>query len=117
MINKEIRKILKNENQVFFLKKQSEPGFLDSFILGFMVYLIKGNDYDYLIITNRRIVTIRRNKVLTNVEYKTDKKLIFNSIKSEITGLDLENNNITIGLSFIRLTYEEIQNIKKILNA
>lgn len=117
MLNNDIKKILRDEEQIVFLKKKSESNLLDTVILGFIVYLLRGNAYDYFIITNRRIITIRRNKFLTNIEYKTDKKLIFNSIKPDITGVDLDNNNTTIELSFMRLTYEEIQNIKKTLNA
>ena len=117
MLNKAIKNILRDEDQVIFLKKKSEPSFIDTFIFGFFAYLLKGNAYDYFIITSKNIVTIRKSKVLTNIEYNTDEKIIFNSIKPDITVIDLENNKITIELSFIRLTYEEIQDIKRILSA
>ena len=117
MIKQEIQELFQDEGKVLFIKKRSEISFSEYFFLGFLVFFTKGIEYDYLMVTNHRVVTIKRNQVLVNAEYKNDEKLIFNSIKPEINCIDLDNNKANVGLQFLRLTYEEIQHIKKVLNA
>ncbi len=116
MIKQEIQELFQDEGKVLFIKKRSEISFSEYFFLGFLVFFTKGIEYDYLMVTNHRVVAIKRNQVLVNAEYKNDEELIFNSIKSEIKGIDLDNNKINVGLEFLRLTYEEIQQMKKIFN-
>lgn len=115
MTKKEIQKLLQDEGKVLFIKKRSEISFSEYFFLGFLVFFTKGIEYDYLMITNHRVVTIKRNQILVNAKYENDEELIFNSIKSVIKGIDLNNHKINVELEFLRLTYEEIHQIKQTL--
>ncbi|WP_282134355.1 hypothetical protein [Seonamhaeicola maritimus] len=112
---KYINSILKKEQNIFLLKKSSVPGILDNTLVG-LAYLILNRNKDYLLITNKRIVCLVKNRLITNEEYNSFSKIQFNSSSDKIIFENLENKKQNLGLRKFRLSYEEIQKLKQILN-
>ena len=112
---KYINSILRNEKEIFIIKKTSERGFLDNTIFGF-IHLIRNRDKDYFLITDKRIIYLIKNKIINNSEYINFSKITFNSNSDSISYINKNNDKQNINLRNLRLSYEEIQKIKKFLN-
>ncbi|MEP1488686.1 MAG: hypothetical protein ABJK28_09685 [Algibacter sp.] len=112
---KYINSIHKNERSFFFIKKISESGFWDNTIFG-LIQFILNRDKDYFSITNKRIVYLVKNKLIKNSEYSDFSKIKFNSNNDQISFKNLHNQTKAISLRKLRMTYEEIQKLKKTLN-
>jgi len=115
MNNKGIQEILKSEEGVFILKKKSELSFwrffLDSFFLtNFFMNLLFDEKNDYLIITSKRLLIGKENKLIKNISLK-EYKVEFNAIVPEIRYYN-DKENRKIRLTFLMITYEETQEIK-----
>ena len=67
-------------------------------------------------ITDRRILFSKRNKIIRNVIYRNFQEISFDSMTNKLIFYDIKNKKRWIDLSEIRLNYEENQNLKKVLN-
>ncbi|TYA84099.1 hypothetical protein [Seonamhaeicola marinus] len=112
---KYINSILEKEEQKFFLKKASERGFIDNSLIG-LLYFILNKDKDYFLITNKRIVCLVKNRLVLNSKYNNFSNIEFNSNNDNIKFENSENKAKSLSLRSFRLSYEEIQKLKKILN-
>ncbi len=72
---------------------------------------------DELIITDKRIILTIANKVICNVVYKDFSTIKYNSMDNRVDFIDINNNKRHIGLKSFRITFDEIQHLKKTLNA
>ncbi|AUP78395.1 hypothetical protein [Flavivirga eckloniae] len=103
------------------IKKTSEGNFSetlmssDKSLIG-LLFFLKRKKFDYLIITKQRILYIIRNKVIKNVSYSNQSKVNFDLKKNRIEYYDEKQEKEYIELSDLRITLEEIQQIKSILN-
>ncbi|WP_292950019.1 PH domain-containing protein [Olleya sp. UBA1516] len=109
-------KIISDETVLLKLKKKSDIGFWQYQILGLLSFFAN-NQFDYLFITNKRIVVLIKDTVVTNIEYHNFKELKFNSMNNTLSFNDSNNQQQQLSLNKLRLTYEEIQLIKKKLHA
>lgn len=116
MKNKEIKFLLETEGSVLVLKKKSDSGFLDFFytnnVIVDLFLFFRRKKYNYLIITEKRIVLINKNELLKNVFYDFNKGLRFNSITFEISFFDENLKSRKVKCSFLKVSYEEVQLIK-----
>ena len=109
-------KIIKEETILLKLKKKSDIGFWQYHILGLLSFFTN-NQLDYLFITNKRILILIKDNIVTNIAYTGFEKLKFNSINNTLSFIDTNNQQQQLSLNKLRLTYEEIQQIKKKLHA
>jgi len=105
-------KIIKEETILLKLKKKSDIGFWHYHILGLLSFFTN-NQLDYLFITNKRILILIKD----NIAYTGFEKLKFNSINNTLSFIDTNNQQQQLSLNKLRLTYKEIQQIKKKLHA
>ncbi|WP_298346212.1 hypothetical protein [uncultured Algibacter sp.] len=110
-----VKSILKTEEDIFLIRKKSEPGFWNNIIFG-LLSLILNRDKDYFLITNERIVLLVKNKLIINSNYEEFSKIQFNSNNDTISFKNYNSNERQRSLKSLRLSYEEIQKIKKVLN-
>lgn len=108
-------KIIKGEETLFKIKKKSEIGFWHYQILGLFSYFVNKSS-DYLIITDRRILIVIKDEILNNIEYKDFPKIKYNSISGILSFQNTLNKTKNLSLKKLRLTYEEIQLLKKKLD-
>ncbi len=116
MNTNDIKLLFEKEGEVIFLKKKSELGFLDIFytnnvILDCLLFFRK-TKYHSLIISKKRIVLIRKNKLIKEFFYNSNEGIKFNSVIPEIVFFDQKGKTDIINISFMRLTFEEIRLIK-----
>ncbi len=110
-----INSILENEKNIFFINKNSESGFWDNTIFG-LINLIRYRDKDYFLITDKRIVCLIKNILIKNSKYSDFSKIKFNSNDDSLWFFDDEGKEQRLNLRGMRLSYEEIQKLKKTLN-
>jgi hypothetical protein len=112
-INK-ISFVSKNEKILLLIKKRAEIGFWDYQILGLFSFLLNRKN-DYLLITNKRVVYSLNDELNKTINYKDFNNIKFNSLNDELSLRNEKDENKIINLKGLRLTYEEIQKIKKVL--
>lgn len=121
MNDEEIKELLKTEGEILFLKKKSELGFMDvlyanNFILDFLLFFRK-TKYDYLIITQERMIYINKNKLVNEFLYDINQGIKFNSLIPEVVFSESKGNKTNrIKFPSMRITYEEIKLIKNKLS-
>lgn len=108
-------KIIRGEDVIIKIKKKSEISFWQYHILG-LLSLFLNNTHDYFFITERRILLVVKKEIITNIEYHDFDKISFNSLNDSLKISIKENEKQTISLKRLRLSYEEIQYLKKKLN-
>lgn len=112
---KYIKSILQKENKIFLFKKTSESDILDNTLIG-LLYFVLNKDKDYLLITDKRIVHLVKNRLIKNSEYNNFSNIKFNSNSDTIDFENIENEKQILYLRNFRLSYEEIQKLKKAIN-
>jgi hypothetical protein len=118
MSDKEINELLNTDEEILFLKKKSEISFLSYVFsnlkgINFLYLLFVREKYDYLIMTHKRVFLLKKNKLVRSLTFKNGEKVIYNAIVPELKIFDKENNIKRLGLNFMRITYEENQEIKR----
>jgi hypothetical protein len=107
--------IIKDENILLKIRKKSEASFWEYQILGLLYYFFNLG-YDYIIVTDKRIVCVIKNELIKNVEYQVFSSLKFNSNNNNLQFKNHQGQTQIINLNRFRPSYEEIQIIKKLLN-
>lgn len=113
-IENNIETYLKNEKELLFIKKRAEIGFWDYQILGLFSFILNRKN-DCLVITDKRVVYSLEDEFIKNIKYKGFSNIKFNSLNDELTLMNEKNEINIINLKGLRLSYEEIQKIKKAL--
>ncbi|WP_103072306.1 hypothetical protein [Aquimarina sediminis] len=116
MTKKEIDTLIKKENGVILLKKDSEETFLESFfgelsVLTFVYFLIK-RKIDYLILTEQRVLFIIRNKIIENRTLTGTEKVVYNGIKPSFE-INTSEQQYSFSLRKLRVSYEESKLIRQ----
>jgi hypothetical protein len=117
-MNKEIKidyADIEEEGILLLIKKKSETSYWEYSIFGILSYFLNYKK-DYLIITKKRIVYIIRDEILKNSFYSDFSSIKFNSLNDIMSYKTIDNKNEKINLKNFRITYEEIQKLKEILN-
>ena len=117
MTKKEINNILKSESGIILLEKESEQSFFESILnntVSFIsaIYFLTRKKLDSLILTEKRILIIVRNKIQLEKKLNGNESLIYNGVKSALEITDLNEKSI-IGLNKLRVSYEEGKSIRK----
>ncbi|UAB74374.1 hypothetical protein [Mesoflavibacter sp. SCSIO 43206] len=107
--------LIKDENILLKIKKKSQASFWEYQILGLFYYLFNLS-FDYFIITEKKIVYVIKNKLIKIDEYSDFSTLEFNSKNDIFYYKNIDNQEQKLNLKRLRLSYEEIQKIKKVLN-
>lgn len=110
-----VKSILKTEKCLLVIKKKSEIGFWDYQMLGLFSFLTR-KEKDYLVITEKRIIYVIKNELIKDEEYYKFSKIKFNHFNDTINFVNAENEPCSINIKEFRITYEEIQKLKEILN-
>ena len=106
--------LIKDEKIILKIKKKSEASFWEYQILGLLYYFFNLG-YDYLIVTDKRVLLVIKNELIKNVEYGIFSSLKFNSNNNNLYLINSQNRKQIINLNRFRPSYEEIQDIKKLL--
>ncbi|MFP4845292.1 hypothetical protein [Winogradskyella sp. PE311] len=112
---KYINSILRNENTLVVIIKRSEPDFWGYTTIGHLAYVL-GKKKDCLIITEKEILYLIRSKLKKKVKYLDFSEIRFNHMNDNMYYKDAGNNEQSIKLDELRITYEEIQYLKSKLN-
>ncbi|MGY6648068.1 hypothetical protein [Wenyingzhuangia sp. IMCC45574] len=110
MTTKDIEYLLANETGTILLKKESEKSFFESLLENWtsiisLIYYLKRRKYDYLILTNRRIIIIVRNKKSKEILIEGFTSCNYNGIKCELE-INNSKGTITVPLKSLRINYE-----------
>ncbi|MFC5044841.1 hypothetical protein ACFSTE_21715 [Aquimarina hainanensis] len=115
-----INLILKNESGIILLKKESKQSFWEAFFSQWIsiitaFYLLTRNKNDFLILTEKRLILIIRNKTYLEQKLNRTASFNYNGIKStlEITN---QKNSSCIKLNKLDVSYEEGKLIRRKLN-
>ncbi|MEE9364537.1 MAG: hypothetical protein V3U92_18200 [Cellulophaga sp.] len=117
MTKKEINNILKTESGIILLEKESEQSFFEAIlsnwvsILSAMFFLTR-TKLDTLILTEKRMTLIVRNKVYIERIFIEIESLNYNEIKSTLEVTD-QNQQFSFPLNKLRISYEESKLIKQ----
>jgi len=111
MTKKEIKNIVKTESGVILLEKESEQSFFESILnntVSFIsaIYFLTRKKLDSLILTEKRILLIVRNKIQLEKKLNGNESLTYNGVKSALEITD-QNEKSIIGLNKLRVSYEE----------
>ena len=111
MTKKEIENILKTESGIILLEKESEQSFFESIInntvsLISAIYFLTRKKLDSLILTEKRILLIMRNKIQLEKKLNGNESLTYNGVKSALEITD-QNEKSIIGLNKLRVSYEK----------
>lgn len=112
---KYINSILRNESTLVVIIKRSEPDFWGHTTIGHIAYVLKKKK-DCLIITKKEILYMIRSKLKKKIQYLDFSEIRFNHMNDNMYYKDLDNNEQHIKLDELRITYGEIQYLKKKLN-
>ncbi|WP_434035717.1 hypothetical protein [Formosa sp. 4Alg 33] len=117
MTKKEINNILKSESGIILLEKESEQSFFESILnntvsLISAIYFLTRKKLDSLILTEKRILLIVRNKIQLEKKLNGNESLIYNGVKSSLEITD-QNEKSIIGLNKLRVSYEEGKSIRQ----
>lgn len=102
------------EQIILKITKKSDIGFLEYHILGLLSFGLNLGQ-DSLTITNKKIEYIIKSNLVKSVFFNDFSTLKFNAIKDTISCINLDNKEEFINLKKIRLSYQEIQEIKTTL--
>ncbi|WP_298540924.1 hypothetical protein [uncultured Aquimarina sp.] len=120
MTKKRIDNLLKKESGIILLKKESENTFWETileniFSIATVFYFLTRKKFDYLILTEYRVSLIIRNKLLLERVFIRIENLNYNRVKSTLELTD-QNQQFSISLSKLRISYEESQLIRQKLS-
>ncbi len=115
MKKKEIDTLLKKESGKILLKKKSENTFWEDIKGETVLYFLTRRKFDYLIVTEYRIVLIIRNKLFFERVFNRIENLTYNGIKSTLEVSD-QNEKFLVSLKKFRINYEESKFIKERLS-
>ncbi len=104
----------RDENIILKIRKKSDVSFWEYQILGLLSFF-SNFGHDSLTITDKKITYIIKDQIIKSIQYKDFSTIKFYSLKDLITCVNINNEAETINLKKIRLSFEEIQDIKKIL--
>ena len=105
------KEIVKTESGVILLEKESEQSFFESILnntVSFIsaIYFLTRKKLDSLILTEKRILLIVRNKIQLEKKLNGNESLTYNGVKSALEITD-QNEKSIIGLNKLRVSYEE----------
>lgn len=111
MRRKEINKILKAESGIILLQKKSEQSFFETILNNTIsiisaIFLLTNKKVDSLILTEKRIILVMRNKVQLEKKLNGNETLVYNGVKTVLEITD-QNEKSFIGLNRLRISYEE----------
>ena len=117
MTKKEIDYILKTESGIVLLQKKSEQSFFETILNNWIsiisaLYFLTRKKLDSLILTEKRIIIIVRNKIYREQKLNGTESLAYNGVKSVLEVID-QNNKSSIRLNKLRVSYEEGKLIRK----
>jgi len=116
MSEKEIDEILINESGIVLLKKRSEKSFLEVIFSGFILILrllnIVKRKFDFLVLTESRVIQIIRNEVYYKHVVKGIKSVSYNGSTTILKVID-QNQEFSFPLDKLRVTYDESKLIKR----
>lgn len=120
MTIKEIDTILKKENGIILLKKESEQTVLESFLSNWIsiisaLYFLKRKKQDILILTEHRMVLFLRNHNIIERIFMGITALEYNGVKMIIKVTD-QNQDFSFPVKHLNINYEESKLIKQRLN-
>ena len=116
MTKKEIDHIIKKESGTILLVKDSEQTFFEAILNNWVsfisaVYFLSQKKLNYLILTEKRIIVIIRNKVSNEYALSDFETINYNGIKSAIEVIDL-NQRLSSPLTYLNISYEESNILK-----
>ncbi|TPN86852.1 hypothetical protein [Aquimarina algicola] len=119
MTKKEVDKLIKKESGMILLDKDSEDKFWEIVfkqisILTFIYALLRQKN-DYLIVTEKRILFIIRNKIIENKILNGTERLTYNGIQPSFEITDLEQH-YSFSLIKLRVSYKEAKLIRERLS-
>ncbi len=117
MTKKEIDNILKTESGIILLEKKSEHSFFESIFSNWIsifsaFYFLTRKKLDTLILTEKRIILIVRNKIYIERIFIGIESLNYNGNKTIIEVTD-QNQKFSFPLDKLRVTYEDSKLIKQ----
>ena len=117
MTKKEINNILKTESGIILLEKKSEHSFFEAILSNWVsilsaIFFLTRKKLDTLILTEKRITLIVRNKVYIERIFIGIESLNYNGIKSTLEVTD-QNQQFSFPLNKLRVSYEESKLIKQ----
>jgi hypothetical protein len=120
MTKKKINNILQTESGIILLEKKSEQSFFETIFSNIIsiisvLYFLKRKKNDSLILTKNRIILIIRNKIFIERIFVGIESLNYNGNKTTLEVND-KNQEFSLPLNKLRITYEESKLIKQKLN-
>ena len=117
MTKKEINNILKTESGIILLEKESEQSFFEAILSNWVnilsaIFFLTRKKLDTLILTEKRMTLIVRNKVYIERIFIGIESLNYNGIKSALEVTD-QNQQFSFPLNKLRVSYEESKLIKQ----
>ena len=117
MTKKEINSILKTESGIILLEKESEQSFFESILnntVSFIsaLYFFTRKKIDALILTDKRILLIVRNKIQLEKKLNGNESFIYNGVKF-VLEITEKNEKSIIGLNKLCVSYEEGRSIRQ----
>lgn len=111
MTKKEINHILKTESGIILLEKESERSFFESVLnntvsLISTLFFLTRKKLDSLILTEKRIILIIRNKIRLERKLNGNESLMYEGVKPSLV-ITNQNNKFNIELNKLRVSYEE----------
>ena len=116
MTKREIDHIIKKESGTVLLVKDSGQTFFEAILnnwISFLsaIYFLSQKKLNYLVLTEKRIILIIRNKVSKEYFFSDFETINYNGIKSVIEVIDL-NQRLSIPLTKLNISYEESKILK-----
>ena len=120
MTKKEIDHIVGLESGMILIEKGSEVNFFEwlldeAFSILAIFYFLRRNKLDMLVLTEKRVILTMKNKVKFQRELNGNETLTFNGVKTALEIIDRDEKT-TIGLTRLRVTYEEGKMIRQQLS-
>ncbi len=117
MTKKEINNILKTESGIILLEKESEQSFFETILSNSVsilssIFFLTRKKLDTLILTEKRMTLIVRNKVYIERIFIGIESLNYNGIKSTLEVTD-QNQQFSFPLNKLRISFEESKLIKQ----
>ena len=117
MTKKEIDKILKTESGIILLQKESEQSFFEAIFSNWIsiisaLYFLTRKKLDTLILTEKRITLIVRNKIYIERIFIEIESLNYNGNKSTLEVID-QNQKFSFPINKLRVSYEESKFIRQ----
>ena len=112
---KYINTLLRSETILLLIMKESEPDFWGHTTIGRIAYSLNKKK-DCLLITEKEIFYMIRSKLKNKIQYKGFENIHFNHMNDRLYYIDINDNEQSLHLLDLRITYEEIQYLKSKLN-